>query len=96
VPLGTDGLTPPKRTSSPALQYPMMARQQRVEGSVLLSVLVSETGKVLDLRVIRGINRAVGLNEAAESQVRRSTFTPGNKDGVPVKVWIPVTIDFKL
>ncbi|MEA2568764.1 MAG: eukaryotic-like serine/threonine-protein kinase [Acidobacteriota bacterium] len=96
VAAGTEGLTPPRRTSSPALQYPLMARQQRVEGSVLLSVLVSETGKVLDVRVIRGVNRAVGINEAAEQQVRRSSFTPGNKDGVPVKVWIPVTIDFKL
>jgi TonB family protein len=96
VAAGTEGLTPPRRTSSPALQYPLMARQQRVEGSVLLSVLVSETGKVLDVRVIRGVNRAVGINEAAEQQVRRSSFSPGNKDGVPVKVWIPVTIDFKL
>jgi TonB family protein len=96
VAAGTDGLTPPRMTSRAALAYPFMARQQRVEGSVLLSVLVSETGKVLDVRVIRGINRAVGLNEAAETTVRRSSFAPGNKDGVPVKVWIPVTIDFKL
>ena len=81
-----------RRGSAP---YPPMARAQRVEGTVVCSVLVSETGQVLDVRIIRGIERG-GLNEAAIQILRRSTFTPGIKDGVRVKAWTSVPIDFKL
>ena len=76
--------------------YPPVAKMNRVEGTVLLSVLVGETGKVLEVRVIRGINRPVGLNEAAEEIMRRSTFSAPTKDGVKVKSWTTVPVDFKL
>ena len=36
------------------------------------------------------------LNEAAVNSVKRSVFTPGTKDGVRVKSWTPVRVDFKL
>jgi TonB family protein len=62
-----------------------MARMQKVEGTVITNVLVSETGAVLEVRVLRGVTRAVGLNEAAQQAMRRSTFHPGSKDGVRVK-----------
>jgi len=74
-------------------QYPPVARIQRIEGAVLMSVLVSESGAVQDVRVIRGDPR---LTEAAVNTVRRSGFSAGTKDGVRVKSWIPVTISFKL
>jgi protein TonB len=73
--------------------YPPVARIQRVEGAVFMTVLVSETGAVQDVRVIRGDPR---LTEAAVQSVRRSAFAPGSKDGVRVKSWIPVTVSFKL
>jgi TonB family protein len=69
---------------------------QRVQGTVLISVLVSETGQVLETRLVHGIDRPVGLNEAAEQIVRRSTFSPPTKDGVRVKAWTTVPVDFKL
>jgi protein TonB len=72
-----------------------MARQQKVEGTVITNVLVSETGDVLEVRVMRGINRG-GLNEAAVSAMRRSSFAPGTKDGVKVKAWVTVPVEFKL
>lgn len=67
---------------------------QRVGGQVLTNVLVSEKGDVLDVRVLRGINRPVGLNEAAQQTMRRSTFAPATKDGVRVKAWVTVPVDF--
>ncbi|HKO57535.1 MAG TPA: energy transducer TonB, partial [Thermoanaerobaculia bacterium] len=76
--------------------YPPMARAQRVEGTVIVNVLISETGQVLDVRVLRGVAKSVGLNEAAEQIVRRSSFSPPTKDGVRVKAWTTVPIDFKL
>jgi Gram-negative bacterial TonB protein C-terminal len=37
-----------------------------------------------------------GLNEAAQQMMRRSTFTAPMKDGVHVKAWTTVPVDFKL
>lgn len=91
-----DGLTPAHMTRRANVAYPPMARMQRVEGVVLVSALVSETGEVLQTRILRGIAKSVGLNEAAEQIVRRSTFSPPMKDGVRVKAWTTVPIDFKL
>ncbi|MEA2326819.1 MAG: eukaryotic-like serine/threonine-protein kinase [Thermoanaerobaculia bacterium] len=94
VPAGTPGLTPAHMTHQAAAQYPPIARVQHVQGSVVVSVLVSETGQVLETRVVSG-PQAV-LNEAAQQSIRRSTFAAGEKDGVRVKSWTNVRVDFKL
>jgi TonB family protein len=96
VPLGTEGLTPPRLTRRGPVTYPPMARSQRVQGTVIMSVLVSETGSVIDVRVIRGVPGPLGLNEAAVQTMRRSSFTPAMKDGVRVKSYVTVPIEFKL
>lgn len=96
VPAGTAGLTPPRIIRRGSVTYPAMARSQRVQGTVITSVLVSESGSVLDVRIIRGIGRPVGLDEAAEQAMRRSTFAPGTKDGVRVRSWLTVPVEFKL
>jgi TonB family protein len=93
VPAGTEGLNPPRMTRQATPSYPQVARIQRIEGAVLLSVLVSENGAVQDVRIIRGDPR---LTDAAVQAVRRSGFSAGTKDGVRVKSWVPVTISFKL
>ncbi|HEX9457881.1 MAG TPA: TonB family protein [Thermoanaerobaculia bacterium] len=94
VPAGTPGLVAAHTTHQAPATYPPMARLQHVQGSVIISVLISETGRVLETKIIRG--GAMGLNEAADQSVRRSTFSPGQKDGVRVKSWTTVSVDFKL
>lgn len=93
---GTDGLTAAHITHQAIPTYPPLARAQRVEGTVLVNVLVSETGQVLDTKVLSGVNRPVGINEAALQAARRSSFAPGMKDGVRVKSWTTVKVDFRL
>ena len=96
VPAGTPGLVPARVLRRATVPYPPIARAQKIAGTVICSVLVSETGDVLDVRIIRGINRPVGLNEAAEAMMRRSSFSPPTKDGVRVKAWTTVPVDFRL
>ena len=93
---GTEGLSAPRLLRRGNVPYPAMARAQRIEGTVITNVLVSETGAVLDVRVVRGVSRPVGLNEAAISAMRRSSFAAATKDGVRVKAWITVPVEFKL
>jgi TonB family protein len=91
-----DGLVPARMIRRASVAYPPMARMQRVVGTVLVGALISETGAVMQTRIIKPINKPVGLNEAAEQIVRRSSFSAPMKDGVRVKAWTTVPIDFKL
>ena len=95
VPVGTEGLTPPRMTRRGTVTYPPVAARQKIGGTVLTNVLVSETGSVIRVDVLRGVNRPVGLNEAAQEAMRRSSFAPATKDGVRVKSWVTVPVDFK-
>ena len=73
--------------------YPRLALQARVGGTVVLRVLVSETGAPAEIEVVR--EGRAGLTEAAVRAVRGWTFEPAVKDGVPVRTWISVPIPFE-
>jgi TonB family protein len=76
--------------------YPQIALRQRLEGTVELSVLVDERGNVADTKVVVPAGGKAGLNEAAVDSVRKRKYRPATKEGVPVKVWVPVRVQFKL
>jgi protein TonB len=76
--------------------YPRMAQQKKVEGTVIISVLISEHGDVADARVLREAGGSSGLNEAALAAVRKWKFRPAVKEGKRVKVWMTYPIVFKL
>jgi len=59
----------PRRTRDPRVTYPPMAARQRIETNVLMSVLISETGDVLDVKVLRGDDR-FGFTDAAVRALR--------------------------
>lgn len=85
----------PQLTSKPMLRYPPMATRQRAQASLILTVLVSETGDVLDVKILRGDSR-FGFNDEAIRALRATKFRPAMKDGKPVKTWIPQPVDFRL
>lgn len=76
--------------------YPEADRRMGIKGSVILNVLISETGDVLDVAVIRGVRGSVALEKEAINAVKKWKFLPAEKDGVKVKVWKPITIGFGL
>jgi TonB family protein len=73
-----------------------MARNLRVEGIAVVSVLVDENGQVQEARMAEPIKQNVGLNEAAMSSARSARYKPATKDGVRVKMWTRLRIPFKL
>jgi len=77
-------------------EYPPMARRMKVEGTVIMSLLVDEKGQVLDVRLESGVTQNVGINEAALAAARSSKFRPATKDGVRVKMWYQLKVPFKL
>ena len=76
--------------------YPQAALRLGVEGVITVNALIDETGKVVDTGILRGIKDDRGLGKAAQTAVKKWKFDPARKNGVNVKVWMPVVIVFKL
>lgn len=92
VPMGPD-VKAPKAIKKVSAKYPEIAKQKKLEGVVSMSVLVSETGKVLEVKITKSAHEV--LDEAAMAAVREWVYEPATKKGVPVKVWIPVSMAFQ-
>ena len=80
---------------APPPRYPMAAREQGLEGVVVLSVLVRPDGRVDDARVAISSGAHV-LDEAALSAVRTWLFTPATRNGRPVESIVEVPVKFAL
>ncbi len=93
---GTPGLVDPQLISLKKVSYPPAARTRKIEGIVILQVLVSETGSVVEAKVLRGVKPDVGIDDAALQAVRGASFKPGTKDGVAIRTTKTVTVPFKL
>lgn len=93
-PLRTGGdIRPPAKTKHVAPIYPSIARQNGVQGTVILEAIISEDGVVRDLRVLRSIPL---LDNAAMDAVRQWQFTPTLLNGQRIPVLMTVTVTFKL
>ncbi len=77
-------------------EYPPIARKRRLTGSVILTVLIDETGAVADVRVLRGDSTKIGFDEAAVRAARRMRFSPPMKDGKRVRTWLAFPVNFQL
>ncbi len=75
--------------------YPEMAKRSNVQGTVKLSILISETGSVIEMRILSPTGGKIDLlNDAAKSAVTRCKYQPAIKNGKRVKVWTNVDIPF--
>jgi protein TonB len=75
--------------------YPSQARQQGVEGTVKLRVMVSSDGHAENVRVVQSSGNSV-LDDAAVSHVRQARFSPALRNGVPVAMTIAFRVRFRL
>jgi hypothetical protein len=83
--------------------YPLEARQQNLEGTVVLSLVVEKDGYISNPVVKKDIGGgtgdeamrvALGMNEALKQA--KLTWTPGKKGGKAVRSLVTVPIKFKL
>jgi TonB family protein len=66
------------------------------KAEVLLSVLISETGNVIETKIIRRPENDLGFSQAAQEAVRQWRYKPAVKNGVKVKVWRVVQVFFNM
>ena len=93
---GTEtSLAVPRYHENPHPAYPRLARLRGHEGVVLLAVEVLSNGKVGRLRVKTSSGHAL-LDQSALAGLKKWTFEPGRKLGVPVAMWVDVPVRFHL
>lgn len=76
------------------INYPEQAKENGLEGRVIVQFVVDESGNVTDPTVIKGPGG--GLNEEALRVVRQAEFDPGQQRGKPVPVKLSLPIRFSL
>jgi protein TonB len=84
----------PEVIAQVAPNYPDEAAKQRVQDVVVLQVLVDETGRPRNIKLLRGSRKAPLLDGAAAAAVRQWTFSPAKKNGQPVPCWFNVGVPF--
>lgn len=65
-------------------KYTEEARQNKIQGTVVLNVVFTADGRITNIRVVRGLPD--GLTEKAIEAAQRIRFNPAVKAGVPVSV----------
>ena len=77
------------------INYPPMAMKNNIQGRVVVQFVVTKTGKVGEVKVVRGVDRDLD-NEAVRVVRSLPDFIPGNMNGEPVNVWFTLPVTFKL
>ena len=73
--------------------YPVLARQMKVQGAVVLQALIGADGLIQDLHVISGPGI---LASAAQEAVRQWHFKPYFENGKPVETQAKITVNFTI
>jgi TonB family protein len=93
-PAGVNGVGMPRCEYCPDPEYSKEAKKKKVQGIVVLFVVVTIEGKATDISVAK--SSGLGLDEMAIEAVRKWRFKPAMKDGKPVAVKVPVEMTFRL
>ena len=91
-----NGVTLPQVTKQVRAEYTSEAKQQRIEGNVVLETVVKDDGRVGDVKVSESLDAVYGLDAEAVKAFKQWEFKPGEKDGKPVAVRIHVQMRFAL
>ncbi|HZS44255.1 MAG TPA: TonB family protein [Blastocatellia bacterium] len=77
----------------PVPDYPVLAKQVHLEGSVRVELLLDKTGHVVTAKAVSGPPM---LCAAAEKAARQASFRPTLLSGEPVMVQAVITFNFRL
>src|SRR5271155_5034601 len=90
----TANVLPAEILSKPTPVYTQEARNLKIEGEVLLEVVLEASGKLRVLRVVHGLGH--GLDDNAVKAAEQIHFKPAVKDGQPTDSTVVVHIIFQM
>jgi len=73
--------------------YPLLAREMKIQGAVVLDVLIGRQGLIQHLRVLSG---PAILSAAAQEAVKQWRFRPYLQSGQPVETEARITVNFTI
>jgi protein TonB len=89
-------MTPPRiQEPLPVPDYPADARTRRLQGVVVLDVMLDAVGKA-HVRGVRSRPLGFGIEEAARNAAERLKFTPARQGGRSVDAIVQVRVTFTL
>jgi TonB family protein len=91
---GKSDVKPPAPIHTPEPDYSEIARRKRVQGTLMLNVLVDKTGQIVRIRIQRPLG--MGLDEQAVNALKTWRFKPATRNGEPIPVEMNIEISFKL
>lgn len=80
---------------SASIKYPAQAKADKVEGTVAVNFLVSSTGKIEKVKVIKNVNPELDA-EAVRVISLMPDWNPGKQNGKPVEVYYTIPMEFSL
>ena len=89
-----NGVSAPKVLKKSDPIYTQGATDSKIEGTVLLTIVVGSDGVARDIQVVRSLD--AGLDSAAMAAVQNWQFQPGTKDGQAVSVKATIEVNFRL
>jgi len=95
---GAAGVTPPVRIPESYVRpaYPVLAREARIEGDVILQAVIRRDGSVSEAEVLRCSQPGFGFEEAAVEAVTQWRYLPATQNDRPVAVYFTIFIEFEL
>jgi protein TonB len=80
---------------SEAINYPVIAVEIGLQGKVLCEFVVNKDGTIVDVKVVRGIDRSLD-NEAMRVIKSMPAWKPGRMNGKAVRVKFTLPVNFRL
>jgi protein TonB len=77
------------------IEYPTIAAENGIEGTVFLKFVVEKDGSISNVRVLRGVDPALD-KEAVKTVENAPEWEPGKQRGKPVRVSFSIPIVFQL
>jgi TonB family protein len=88
------GVAAPKLLHKIEPSYSIEARAAKVQGTVVLFVVIGTDGAASDVQLRKGVG--YGLDEQALNAVTQWAFQPGMRDGMAVPVQASIEVNFRL
>jgi protein TonB len=84
----------PQPIDTPKPVYTEIARKARIEGIVIVQLVLDKNGRVTDAKALKSL--PMGLTEATLETVRGWQYEPATLNGKPVEVYMSITVTFSL
>jgi protein TonB len=91
-----NGVSSPELLHEAKPNYTIEAMRAKIQGLVVLECVVLADGTIGDVKIVRSLDKAFGLDQEAIRTAKQWRFKPGRRFGEPVPVFVTIELSFTL